>query len=466
MFMKIIFHGGAGEVGKSCVEVITEGRRYIIDVGIKFTSKGAEYPKYLDKVYELSGVFLSHAHLDHSGGLPMLEHKNLRCPIYLTPLTWKITNLLLEDNYHIERLKHLHPAYAERDIGKVKDDLRYVKYDKQYETHDGKVKFTYLNSGHIPGGSSILLELEGKKLLYTSDINTEDTNLMISSELESICDIDILITENTYGDRPHPDKRESEQGLLDSIHTCISLGGSALIPVFGVGRSQEILIILSKLDEKIPIYLDGMARKLTSMIIESDDPYIDNRDLLSSMLHRVIMIKHPKERDEIARKKGVVIVSTSGMVQGGPVMRYCEHYISQKDNFIILTGFQAKGTNGRFIFEDHLFYSHHHRVPVKCHVRKFDFSAHYGQTSIRKMMCSIQPKNLILQHGDLDALCESQRFARENLPNTNVFLPLIGDVMEFEGDRATITRPEFVKEKNYNKASCEIREKDESSLNV
>lgn len=428
--MKIIFHGAAREVGKSCIEVQTEGKRYIMDAGIKFSSQGALYPQFLDKIYDLDGVFISHAHLDHSGALPMLEHKQLKCPIYMTPLTWKITNLLLEDNYHLEKLKHVHPAYVERDIKKVKSDLRFIRYDQQYETHDGKVKFTFLNSGHIPGGASILMELEGKKLLYTADLNTEDTNLMVPSEIEHIRDIDILITENTYGDRPHPVREESEQGFLDSVESCIKTGGTALVPVFSVGRSQEILILLSKLDPKVPIYLDGMAKKITKLVLESDDPYIDNREVLEKMFKRVRFVEKRSERDRIAKMKGIVIVTTSGMVQGGPVISYSHHIIHEKDDYIILTGYQAKGTNGRHMFEDHMFYEHHQGIKVKSHVRKFDFSAHYGRDSIRNLMTKVNPKHLILQHGDVEALEESKRFAKENIDG-EVYMPYVGEVLEF-----------------------------------
>lgn len=429
--MKIIFHGAAREVGKSCIEIRTQGKRYIMDAGIKFTHEGAEYPKYLDKVFELDGVFLSHAHLDHSGALPMLEHKNLRCPIYTTSLTWKITNLMLEDNYHLEKLKHVHPAYVERDINRVKNDLRFVTYDKQYETHDGKVKFTYLNSGHIPGGASILIEAEGKKLLYTADVNTENTNLMIPADLEDIQDIDILITENTYGDRQHPDKKESEDGIIKSINECIAGGGSALVPVFSVGRSQELMIILDRLDPKIPIYLDGMARKITNLVSESEDKYIDNRDVVDRMMKRVRFVHKPSEREHIAKMKGIVILSTSGMVQGGPVMSYMHHFVHKPENFVCLTGYQAQGTNGRHVFEDHIFYEHHQKVPVKCHVRKFDFSAHYGQDDIRRMMRKINPKHLILQHGDITALEESARYAKENIDG-KVWLPYIGEEIDID----------------------------------
>ncbi|NQZ84873.1 MAG: MBL fold metallo-hydrolase [Nanoarchaeales archaeon] len=431
--MKIIFHGAAQEVGKSCIEVQTGGKRYIMDAGIKFTKNGAEYPKFLDRVFELDGVFLSHAHLDHSGALPLLEHKNLKCPIYCTNLTWKIVNLLLADNYHLEKLKHIHPAYVERDITKVKNDLHFVTYDKQYVTGDGKVKFTYLNSGHIPGGASILLELEGKKLLYTADINTEDTNLMIPSNLDEIQDIDILITENTYGNREHPGKDEEEKKFLEYVRETIKGGGSVLVPAFAVGRSQEVLILLEQLEEHIPIYLDGMARKVMTMVAESDDKYIDNRDAVARMMKRVRYIKKPTERDHIGKMKGIVIVTTSGMCQGGPVMTYLKHFVGRTENRVIMTGYQAAGTNGRYILEERTFKEHHHMYKVICDIQQVDFSAHYGQSEIRKMMTKINPAHLILQHGDISSLTESLEFAKENIDG-EVYMPEIGEVMTFYED--------------------------------
>lgn len=430
--MKIIFHGAAKEVGKSCIELQIENQRYLMDAGIKFVQHGIEYPRFLDKIHELDAIFLSHAHLDHSGALPMLEHKQLKCPIYMTNLTWKTTNMLLNDSYHLEKLKHIHPAYIERDISKVKDDLKFVKYDTEYTTKDKKIKFQYLNAGHIPGSASILMNIKDKTLLYTADLNTENTNLMIPSDLEHFQNkIDILITENTYGDRIHPDRTDSEEGLIKSIEEGINGGGTVLVPVFGVGRSQEILILLSKLNSNIPIYLDGMSRKLTQLILNSNDPYVDNMKILEEMYKRVHLVANMKERHEIKRKKGIVILTTSGMVQGGPVMTYADHIIHEKDNFIILTGYQAKGTNGRSIFEDHMFYNNHKRFKVKAHVRKFDFSAHYGQNSIHKLIEKINPKNLILQHGDLESIENVQRYVKEKFPEIKVFAPSIGEEMEF-----------------------------------
>lgn len=427
--MKIIFHGAAQEVGKSCIEILTNGSRYILDAGIKFVQGGIEYPKYLDQVYELHAVFLTHAHLDHSGALPMLENKRLNAPIYCTKMTWDTTNLMLEDSYHLAQLKHVHPCYTERDIKEAEKDAFIVEYDKWYETKDKKVKFMYLNAGHIPGSACVLLELEGKRLLYTGDINTEDTLLMKQSKVGELENIDILICENTYGERIHPDREHSEKGLLDAIKVTLDREGSVLLPVFSVGRSQEILMELNKLDTDAKIYLDGMPRKLTDIVLRSKDPYIDNKDILREIMDKVTIVENPKLREKIAKEKGVIIVTSSGMLQGGPVMAYAPIMIRDDKNAVILTGFQANGTRGRSMFEDHLFYDKGQRELVKSTVCKFDFSAHHGQNSIRKLIKDLDPKNIILVHGDLDAVEATKRYSEQTFKG-KVYMPQLGQEIE------------------------------------
>lgn len=428
--MKIIFHGAAREVGKSCIEIQTEGQRYILDAGVKFVQGGVEYPKFLDKVYEVDGIFLSHAHLDHSGALPMLENKKLNCPIYCTDMTWSITNFMLQDAYHLEKLKHVHPAYSQRDVNEVERDVRKVEYDKEYTTKDKKVKFTFLNAGHIPGSACILLEIEGKKILYTGDINTEKTILMKEADLSNLKDIDILIAENTYGERMHPDREDSNKELLDAVKQGINEGGTVLIPAFSVGRAQEILMILNDIDSEIPIYLDGMARKITQVVGNCRDPYVKDCQKLHNVMNRVTIVENPRNRERIAKKKGVVIVTSSGMMQGGPVMSYAPHIIGDSKNWIVLTGYQAIGTRGRSLWEDRLWYDKKQRTKVNAHVRKYDFSAHHGQDSIRKLMHQLNPKDLFLVHGDTEAVGSSERYAKEAFKKTNVHNPYVGE--EFE----------------------------------
>ena len=262
-------------------------------------------------------------------------------------------------------------------------------------------------------------------------MNTEKTSLMIESDIFNFRDIDILITECTYGNREHQDRDKSKEDFLEEIEKTLKKGGSVLLPVFGVGRSQEILMALSKLKSMPEIYIDGMTRKLTPLIFESNDPYVKDKELLKQMYEKAKIVDDPRKREIIAKKKGVVILTTSGMVQGGPVMSYIPKMLTQSDNSCLFSGFQARGTNGRLILEDKIFYVNHQKHFVKANVKNFDFSAHLGQDQIFKMIEKVMPKNLILQHGDEDAIGEVERYVKKNFPEINVFSPQILDEMEF-----------------------------------
>lgn len=436
--MQIHFHGAAGEVGKSCIEIEgADGAQYLMDAGVKFIQGGVAYPEFLENVSKMDAVFLSHAHLDHSGALPFLEHQKLNCPIYTTRMTWQITNMLLEDAYHIAQLEKTHPVYKKRDIRRAARDVKEVEYDRDYRTPDGKVQFRYVNSGHIPGGASILLELEGKRVLYTADMNSEPTRLMVPSRIADQLHglgvtedkpLDAMIIETTYGNREHPNRLETEQKFLAAIEAALARGGNVLIPSFGVGRAQEILMMLSGLPAHVPIYLDGMARKVTKLIVAEEDPYVQERTMLAKMMRRVNMVTRPT-RPEVLEGTGKVIVATSGMIQGGPSVFYTEQMFKNAEDTIILTGYQVEGTRGRSLWEDHLFYRHGVAHPIMCDVQKFDFSAHYGMSSIHRLITSIPHKRLVLQHGDHGALDAVAAFARENV-RSDVFVPHIGDSIE------------------------------------
>jgi len=264
--MKLTFHGAAQEVGRSCIEVETErSTRILLDAGLKLTTDLNEFPVGMTNLSEIDAVLLSHAHLDHTGALPLLDHQGLYCPVYSTAMTKKLTKLLLEDAYKIGKLKHEQLGYFEEDIQKI---LNCVKRIKQRES--GKildVNFTFYSAGHIPGSSSILVHADEKTLLYTGDINLAESQLMNGADI-SFGKVDVLITESTYGDREHPPRKKVEKEFLDKVSETIGKGGSVLIPCFAVGRAQEIMLLLSELNLRVPIYLDGMAKKVTRLILQ------------------------------------------------------------------------------------------------------------------------------------------------------------------------------------------------------
>jgi len=434
--MKFIFHGGAREVGRSCIEFQTNSnKKYLFDAGIKFKEDGYEYPKVVDELINLDAVFLSHAHLDHSGALPLMFHKKVLPLVYTTGQTFAIIKVLLKDSFEVARIKHLDPAYEKIDIKKCLSKVRVVQFDREYTLND--LKFKFLNAGHIPGSASILIECDEKNILYTGDINSRESNLMVNlNPKEHHGKIDVLITESTYGYRDLPSTEEVAKELLDEIVKVLKNNGSVVIPVFALGRSQELLIILSKLYfEKgfnYPLYFDGMANKITRKILTENPDYIKNIRTLSKMFfQKANFVLTQNQRNKISlSKQPKIILTTSGMVQGGPVMSYIKDMWGDSRNAIFLVGYQCKGTNGRMLLDTGEIYLKGWKTKVQCQVKKFAFSGHLDMTEIKEYIEDVSPKYLIVQHGDEESVDNICNWAKEKLPKTKVYGPSVGDEIE------------------------------------
>ena len=434
-FMKIVFHGGAREVGKSCIELLSQDKRYLLDAGLKFKEDGFEAPFQIFDFPGVDGLFLSHAHLDHTGALPLFEHFNLICPIFTTEQTKELAASLLKDSYKIARIRHLHPAYQKIDLKKVYSAMKIVDFDKLY-THKN-IDFRFYNAGHIPGSAMIFIKTEGKKLLYSGDYKLRVTQLMSGAEvnflnqkfLEDIKDLDVLITESTYGGKVLPDRVLLEEKFLDRIEEVIRKG-SVIIPVFALGRAQEILLLLSKRKWPVPIYLDGLSVGITKKILNESPSYINERKTLSYMFNsRVDIVKKEKKRMKVMNNKGIFI-TTSGMLQGGPVLTYLENMWGNPDDAIFLTGYQCKRTNGRILLEEGYIYLKGWKTVVKCQVEKFDFSGHSDDMELREFIKRINPKNLIINHGDEVSSLALKDWAEKNT-SSKVYVPGIGEPLEF-----------------------------------
>ncbi len=435
--MKLTFHGGAREVGRSCIEIITDhGDQYILDAGIKFKNHGYDYPKIIDNLKGLDGLFLSHAHLDHSGALPLLFHKKLLPPIFATQPTIAITKILLKDSYKIARIKHLHPAYERADVKRSIKRARIVKFDKEYDFR--KIKFKFLNAGHIPGSSSVYIESDNKKILYTGDINSRPTNLMTPLNHKELAGkLDVLIVESTYGYRGLPKTPMIGKELINDIKTTINNGGSVIIPTFALGRAQELLIMLNELYKdksfRAPLYFDGMCNKITRKILTGSGKYIRNQKILSKMFFiKSKFVLSQNDRNRIAKSNTPkIILTTSGMVQGGPVLHYIKHMWHNPKNAIFLVGYQCKHTNGRLLLEQNSVYIKGWKTEVKCKVKQFSFSGHLGRDEIFKYIKLMKPKTLIVQHGDIEAVDAVCKWAKVNLPKTTkIYGPEVGDTIE------------------------------------
>ena len=421
--MMLKFHGAAGQIGRSCIELITDNGRYLLDAGLWITESGAEFPTDIENLDQINAVLISHAHLDHTGALPLLEHNGLKCNVFAPKGNKEIVKMLLKDSYKISKLNHEHIVYNQFDINKVMDLFLEFNFLEKHKVND--ITFSFFKSGHIPGSSSILIENNNKKLLYTGDINYSNTRLIHKADL-SMGEIDYLITEATYGNRDHPSRVEQEILFKEKVLETINNNGSVLIPAFAVGRAQEILLILNDLDLNCPIYIDGMAKQVTHLF-NNDDLIIDKQKY-NEIIKKIIFIENHGDREKIINsQEPCIVVTTSGMVNGGPIMFYLEHFYNDVNSSIFLTGYQAEGTNGKLISEKKYFILDNKNTNLRMNVYHFDFSAHSGLSELKEMILKLNPKKVVLQHGDPDAIDDFGNWITQQ--GIEVYKPNIDDLI-------------------------------------
>ena len=388
---KFTFYGGAQEVGRSSILMDVNKYAVMMDCGLKINPM--QYPQLPDHV---DSMILSHAHLDHSGMIPALYKKN-GLSLYATDLTFEIAHILQRDSVKINRIKQESLIYSEGDIRKMQGAEIDVPYGKTQRLTDD-ISFELIDAGHIPGSSCVLLDVCGKKVLYTGDIKLTDTHLLKGANVPKA---DILITESTYGDRVHDNRKETEKDFIRTIEETLSRGGTALIPAFAVGRSQEILMMLKDFDE--PVYLDGMSKAVTRLFLEYAD-YLKDPELFTEVAKKVNWVEHRGDRSR-ALSEPSIIVTTAGMLSGGPIMHYLGRLHKDSASSILLTGYQVEGTNGRLMMEEGYLIDPYKekKLVVDMEKYRFDFSAHAGRHSLEKMVKKVNPDAAIVVHGDLSA---------------------------------------------------------------
>ena len=411
--MKILFRGGAMEVGRSCIEVRSDESKILLDCGVKLSEDNPEYP-ILKKLY-LDAVFVSHAHLDHTGSLPILSHLHIYCPVYSTSMTKALTKELLKDSLKIGIEENRELPFNKGDINKTLHHHKNVEYRKTYTAKD--FEYTFFDAGHIPGSASIYLNYNnGKKVLYTGDIKLSKTRLTNGADL-SFCDnnIDVLIIESTYGNRAHPDRNALEKEFLDKVKETVERGGTAIIPAFAVDRSQEAILMLSNLDLDNPVYLDGMGAKITRIMLNQHPKYLRNHKKLKRVFSNTYVVesddRHYVMKD--LKENGGVVVSTAGMLNGGPVIKYISNFWNDPKSSLIFTGYQVKNTAGRILLETGKFPIGEMLIEPKFEISFYEFSAHAGMDELRAIVKKVNPENLVIQHGDEEAVDVFKEWAVE-----------------------------------------------------
>ncbi|MDH5402181.1 MAG: MBL fold metallo-hydrolase [Candidatus Heimdallarchaeota archaeon] len=422
--LRLTAFGAAGEVGRSAF-IIEDGEHAILlEAGIKLRPSNllSLAPKGLKKrAKDLDAVILSHAHVDHSGYLPALWEAGYYGKLYMTNPTMDILEILWLDHHKIEGERHWTLNGMERAF----QNTVTLPYKKKVKIADG-ITLEFFNSGHIIGSAMSLIDWKGIKILYTGDINDAQTPLFDGFHLPDV-KVDILITEATNGDRKVIPRSEVNSEFIKELRNTLNSGKKVVIPSFAIGRSQELLCILSEHIKDFPIYVDGMINKMnviTEKYLTSDwvDETILNRlkrDKISSPLRGKNITSLTKENfDRVWEERKLIgqidepliIVTTSGMMEPSPVHEHLRNTAADQGNLIAVTGYQAEGTKGREIIEGAKKVmlslgpgnAGEEEVEINAKLMRFGFSGHTSSDGVKDLIEHTKPERVFLVHADVN----------------------------------------------------------------
>ena len=395
--------GAANEVGRSGFLVNCNGTNLLLDYGVLFGRRGTppQYPIHV-KPKDLDAIIITHAHLDHSGNVPSLFVSG-NTDVYATPPTFDLSKLLIEDMLKIE--KNSHP-FDLPEVNNMMKNSKEIGFGQKITK--GNAIFELRESGHVIGGSTVLVESEKKRLFYTGDIKTNGSRMLREMDLE-IGEIDLLITESTYAKTEQKPRRESESQLIEFANEVMDRKGILFIPSFSVERSQEIACILRNANFKHRIIMDGMALKVNEIMFRHPE-YLRDPRMFSDAIKNATAITDHAERKR-AMNEPCVVISPAGMLVGGNAVFYLQQLSFDSKNGIALVSYQGDGTPGKKLLETGKVSTRGKDLNVIAEVKQFEFSGHADRNELFDMIKKIKgnPK-VCTVHGDSES-CDM--FARE-----------------------------------------------------
>jgi putative mRNA 3-end processing factor len=392
--------GAAKEVGRSAFQVNCDGVSFLLDYGVEL----GEEPAYPIEVSsrDINAAIITHAHLDHSGNIPSLfVHGST--DVYATAPTFDLSRLLIEDMIRLEKTN------LPFDLSEVTKMMMHSKENKYREKiRRGNSSFELLESGHVLGGASVLVESQNKRLFYTADINPRGSRMLREADL-NLDEIDLLITESTYSQTDQMPRLEAEEKFIEFAYEVLDKKGSLFVPAFSVERSQEIACVLKNANFKHRVIMDGMAVKVNEIMLRYPE-YLRDPKVFADSINHAVWIKGEKERKGVL-KEPAVIISPAGMLVGGSAVFYLQNLALDKKNGIALVSYQGEGTPGRKLLETGRVSIRGREFKAEADVRQFEFSGHADRTSLFDLIRKIKgnPKVLTV-HGDNESCI---KFAQE-----------------------------------------------------
>ena len=380
--------GGGNEVGN--VGIVLEDpstNRLLLDYGIAPTKP----PRYPNEAPHVSNAIITHSHIDHLGMVPWLA-SNHNTTLHGTELTAAISEMMWYDCHKVSSIEGYPLPWDKRDIDLALSAWKTHSFNKPWTQDDWKLELH--GAGHIPGAAMLHVETPTKSVLFSGDFDTRDSQLTVGAKPVKT---DVLFVEGTYGGRDHPPKQEENERFIERVIEVTDRGGTALVPAFANGRTQDVVMLLHKHLPELDVHVDGMGKRVAKLQMEHPETLRDPTALESAWR----WCRRVSSKSD--RKKALdadVIVSTSGMLDGGPSIWYLNRLRHDPKNAILLTGYQARNTGGRRLLEER-------RIPIfgklssiDLEVDQYSFSTHAGHQEIVNFATQCQAEDVVIYHSD------------------------------------------------------------------
>jgi len=381
--MDVRFLGGAREIGRSAILV---NDRLLLDYGMG--GDGGGQPLDVDP----EAVVVSHGHLDHVGLVPALLKGDRRPPVHWTPPTRDLAYLLAQDTLKLREGQYNQP-FTRAEVGAMGEVSQTHGYGEPFEAAGHTV--TFFDAGHIPGSAHVRISDGETTLLYTGDFHGESQRLL--SAPTSRPDADVVITESTYSDVTRDPREREEARFVEAVEETIVGGGTVVAPAFAIGRTQEVAMICAAHD--IPCYVDGMGVAVTDRFRQTPEYLRDPDAFRNAVGHARVVTGRDGQRRRIA-EENAVIITTAGMLNGGPAMTYVPEIKGNPQNLVAFTGHQVEGTPGRDLLDTGSTELDGRHVQVAARRKAFDFSAHADRDGLLDFLDDYRGSQLLVNHGD------------------------------------------------------------------
>lgn len=444
------------EIGGNSYALNLNGTSVLLDAGMHPKEDGPNaLPRYQEIPYDSAdAIIISHSHLDHIGTLPVAQRNHPSAPVYLTAPCAALGEALLHNSVNVmsSQREELgipeYPLYHHREIDYLRDRWMMRPYEHPFplDPHgETETTITFYDAGHILGSAGVLIEKDDKQIFYTGDVCFDGHTLIKGARFPDLNEPDLLIMETTRGadERPTNYTRADQEKLLaTSIREALEAGGSALIPVFAIGKTQEVLTMIDNfkaeglIPNQTPVFIGGLSTKMTNIYDSFSDSTRRHRPNFEILRDMKVQTGNKRRRAPIEYKPGAIYCLSSGMMSEKTTSNiFARSFLQNPVNSLLFVGYADPATPAGAIKRassgDVIRLDGTHKLQLNCAVEEFDFSGHARREELLEFAVKARPKKLLLVHGDPDAVSWFETKLAEAIPETEVIVPQPGVKIHF-----------------------------------